>query len=133
MRDDGGTLQRPTVLPGQICLIEHDPEAALAPFEHDALTDTNVVLFERALGSLVIEILPLGSYAEPLPATPHAAGPALSRRALELAGEGWSVAQLVAASPGRGSRLHTVSPRGNGTVARLASPAYAFTGNGLAG
>src|SRR4051812_50117928 len=112
MRDDGGTLPRPTVLPGQICLIEHDPEAALAPFEHDALTDINVVLFERALGPLVIEILPLGSYAEPLPATPHAAGPALSRRALELAGEGWSVGQLGAASPRPGPRPPPPSPRG---------------------
>src|SRR4051794_3821313 len=124
MRDDGGTLPRPTVLPGQICLIEHDPEAALAPFEHDALTDTNVVLFERALGPLVIEPRPRGSCAAPRPPPPPGAGPALSGGAVKWAGEGGGVVQRVAATPGGGSRLPPPPPRGDGAVARLSSPSY---------
>ena len=129
MRDDRATRQASSVLPGQIWLIEHDPETALSAADRDVLGNANVVLFDRALASLVIEALPLGTYAEPLPA----GSSALSPRALEFAAEGWGVVQLVAATPARQARLHTVRPRANGAVVRPSPPAYAFTGNGLAG
>ena len=129
MRENRSDLQTPAVLPGQVCLIEHDPDSALSVPDRDALAQANVVLFDRALAPLVIEVLPLGTYAEPLPA----ASSALSPRALEFAAEGWGVVQLVAASPARPARLHTVWPGANGAVMRPSPPAYAFTGNGLAG
>jgi hypothetical protein len=129
MREDRSDLQAPAVLSGQIWLIEHNPDFPLSAPDRDALAQANVVLFDRTLASLVIEVLPLGTYAEPLPA----GSSALSPRALEFAAEGWGVVQLVAATPARPARLHTVWPRANGAVVRPAPPAYAFTGNGLAG
>jgi hypothetical protein len=129
MREDRSDLQAPAVLSGQIWLIEHDSDSPLSAPDRDALAQANVVLFDRALASLVIEALPLGTYAEPLPA----GFSALSPRALEFAAEGWGVVQLVAATPARQARLHTVWPRANGAVVRPSPPAYAFTGNGLAG
>jgi hypothetical protein len=129
MPENRSDLQTPAVLSGQIWLIEHDPDSALSAPDRDALAQANVVLFDRALASLVIETLPLGTYAEPLPA----GSAALSPRALEFAAEGWGVVQLVAATPPRPARLHTVWPRANGGIVRPAPPAYAFTGNGLAG
>ena len=38
----------------------------LAPLDRDAVASANVMLYDRALGVLVAEILPLGTYAEPL-------------------------------------------------------------------
>jgi len=130
MSDEWVVDRLPTVLPGQICVIEHDPAAALSASDRDALAAANVVLYDRALGPLVADILPLGGYAEPLP---NAAGPALSPRGLELATQGWSVVQLVAANVSRCMQLHAVAPRADGTAATASAPAYAFTGNGLAG
>ena len=129
MREDRSDLQAPAILPGQIWLIEQDPHFPLSTAGRDALAQANVVLFDRTLALLVIEALPLGTYAEPLPA----AASALSPRALEFAAEGWTVVQLVGASPARPARLHTAWPRANGAVMRPSPPAYAFTGNGLAG
>jgi hypothetical protein len=129
MREDRSDLQAAAVLSGQIWLVEHNPDSPLSAPDRDALAQANVVLFDRALASLVIETLPLGTYAEPLPA----GSSALSPRALEFAAEGWGVVQLVAATAARQARLHTVWPRANGAVLRPAPPAYAFTGNGLAG
>jgi hypothetical protein len=138
MRDDQTTAEYVTVLPGQVWLIEHGPESPLSAQDSDALVQANVVLYDRALAPLVAEVLPLGSYGEPLPyaagpyaAGPYAAGGTLSPRASALAAEGWSVVQLVAATSDRRARLHTCWPRTNGAVAR--SQAHAFTANGLAG
>jgi hypothetical protein len=94
--------REPTVEPGQIWLIEQTATSDLSPLDRDALTHANVVLYDRALESLVAHALPLGSYAEPLAANGHDdnAGPAISPRALRFAADGWSVVQLVASHGG---------------------------------
>src|SRR6267378_806939 len=80
MREDR-PLPLTSVDPGQIWLIEHDPSAALAALDRAVLTRANVVLYDRALAALVAQALPIGAYAEPLPATSAAAGPAIAPRA----------------------------------------------------
>ena len=129
MSRDEATLPSPAVAPGQVCIIEHDPQTALAAPHRAVLTAANVVLYDRALERLVTENLLPGGYAEPLPfidATP-------SPRALGFAADGWSVVQLIAARPGRGARLYTGPAGFKSSAARTVAPAYAFTANGLAG
>src|SRR5258708_4953288 len=99
-----------SVDPGQIWLIEHDLPAALAALDRAVLTRANVVLYDRSLPALVGQALPIGAYAEPLPATSAAAGPAIAPRALDFASEGWSVVQLVAAGPAWRARLPILPP-----------------------
>jgi hypothetical protein len=110
MCDYRSARQPQTVEPGQIWLVEQDPAWPLSAVDRDALTSANVVIYDRALAPLVAQVLPIGGYAEPLPATGHAAGPAISPRALALAHEGWSVAQLVEASPSRRLRMGILPP-----------------------
>ena len=99
MREDRPSLHPPSVDPGQIWLIEHDPATMLCAFDRAVLTRANVVLYDRAVAQLVAEALPIGAYAEPLPAATMTAGPAIAPRAIDFAAEGWSVVQLVAARP----------------------------------
>src|SRR3981081_3144510 len=105
-----------SVDPGQIWLIEHNLSAALAALDRAVLTRANVVLYDRALAALVAQAVPIGAYAEPLPATSAAAaaarraGPACARRALDFAGEGWSGVQWVAAGPVWRARLPILPP-----------------------
>ena len=96
--------------PGQIWLIEHDPGSPLCEVDRDALTQANVVIYDRALDALVSHILPPGAYAEAAPAG-RETGPALTARAIDLAAEGWSVVQLVEARPGLRRRLATLPGR----------------------
>jgi len=110
MRDYRSARQPPTVDPGQIWLAEQDPAWPLSAVDRDALTNANVVIYDRALAPLVVQVLPIGGYAEPLPVAGHATGPAISQRALALAGEGWSVAQLVEASPSGRLRMRILPP-----------------------
>jgi hypothetical protein len=110
MRDYRSPRQLPTVDPGQIWLIEQDPALPLSAVDCDVLTSANVVIYDRALAPLVAQVLPIGGYAEPLPVAGHASDPAISPRALALAGEGWSVAQLVEASPSQRSRMRILPP-----------------------
>jgi hypothetical protein len=110
MRDYRSARQPPTVHPGQIWLIEQDPARPLSLVDRDALTNANAVIYDRALASLVAQVLPIGGYAEPLPLMGPATGPAISQRALALAGEGWSVAQLVEANPSRRLRMGILPP-----------------------
>ncbi len=110
MREDRPLRQPPNIDPGQIWVVEQDPAGALSPIDRAALADANVVLYDRALAPLVAEALPIGGYAEPLPPIMPLAGSAIAPRALELAGEGWSVVQLVEANPGHRSRLHILPP-----------------------
>ncbi len=133
MRDDLPSRRLPTISPGQIWVVEHDPASPLAVLDRDALTNANAVIYDRALAPLVALVLPMGAYAEPLSLAGQLAGPAISPRALELAGEGWSVVQLVAARPGRREHLHIVPPalvRANGgdlpvlVIAKAASDRY---------
>ena len=129
MREDPSRRRLPAVLPGQICLIEHDADATLPAPDRDAVTSADVVLYDRAFTPLVAELLPLGGYAEPLPFT----GVMLTRRALDLAAQGWSVVQLIPASSGRRARLHAVEAPLTGAAEARSVSAYAFTANGLAG
>jgi hypothetical protein len=110
MRDYRSAWQPPTVDPGQIWLAEQDPAWPLSTVDRDALTNANVVIYDRALAPLVAQVLPIGGYAEPLSVAGHATGPEISQRALTLAGEGWSVAQLVEASPSRRLRMRILPP-----------------------
>jgi len=129
MHGDPSTRQSPAVLPGQVWLIEHDPHAALSAPDRDALTSADVVLYDRALAPLVAELLPLGAYAEPLSFT----GATLTRRAADLAAQGWGVVQLVTASSGRRACLHAVESCTTGAARVSSAYAHAFTANGLAG
>src|SRR5262249_25793941 len=117
MREEPSGRRSPILLPGQIWLIEHDPDGALPAPDRDALTSADVVMYDRGLAPLVAELLPLGGYAEPLSfmgATP-------TRRSLDLAAQGWSVVQLVTASFGRCARLHAVeSPAASAAAASSA-------------
>jgi len=82
------------------------PATALSELDRDALTSANVVIYDRALAGVVADVLPLGGYAEPLSFGCQAAGRALSPRALQFAADGFSVVQLVEASPCWRERLH---------------------------
>ena len=135
----------PAVRPGEIWLVEQAADAELTPFDHDAIASANVILYDRALETLVAEILPLGRYAEPLPAGGQGAGPAISSRALRFAEDGWRVVQIVEARPGRSEQVQHAAatlgtPRRSGDTLifgplaeRAPMPGQAFTANGLAG
>ena len=110
MRDYQSTWLSPTVDPGQIWLIEQNSESPLCAVDRNALTNVNAVIYDRVLAPVVAEVLPIGGYAEPLPVVRHATGPAISPRAVELAAEGWSAAQLIQPSSGGRSRLHILPP-----------------------
>jgi hypothetical protein len=97
----------PMVEPGQIWLVECEA-AALSAFHAGLLTRANVVLYERTLLAAVADSLPIGVYAEPLPAT-GAAGPAIAPRALHFAADGWSVLQLVERRVGRRQLLRSAT------------------------
>jgi hypothetical protein len=95
-----GRLQcrrEPTIEPGQIWLVECE-DGSFSAFHAGLLARANVVLYERALSASVADSLPIGVYAEPLPAV-GAAGPAIAPRALQFAADGWSVLQLVEMRP----------------------------------
>jgi len=108
MRDDVRLGEQPVVLPGQVWLAEQIPGADLFAIDRAALADANVILYDRRLTGRVAELLPLGTYAEPLS---FAAGGGISQRALHFAGEGWSVVQLVLREPGRPPALHRIGLR----------------------
>jgi hypothetical protein len=110
MRDDLPSRRLPTINPGEIWIIEHDPASELSALDRDALTNANAVIYDRALAPLVALVLPMGAYAEPLPFAERLAGPAISPRAFELAQEGWSVVQLVEPRPERRRRMHLAPP-----------------------
>src|SRR5437868_9688869 len=110
MRDGQSVPQLPGVLPGQMWLVEHEAGMPLSPLDRAVLAGANVVLYDRALASLVAQLLPLGAYAEPLPGVEPATGPAIMPRALDFAAEGWSVVQLVAAGPAWRARVAALPP-----------------------
>src|ERR1700686_3793417 len=117
MRHDLPSRRLPTINPGEIWLVEHDPAAELSALDPDALINAKAVIHDRALAALVALVLPMGAYAEPLPFAERLAGPAIAPRAFELAQEGWSVVQLVEPRPERRRRMHLAPPpllRANG-------------------
>lgn len=103
--------QLPNILPGQIWVIEHDAAAPLCRLDGAAIGQANVVLYDRALAPLIAQVLAVGAYAEPLSGMAPAAGPAIVPRALDFASEGWSVVQLVSATPAWRARL-AIAPSG---------------------
>ena len=115
MREDRQSSLEPAIRPGQIWIIEQPSATVLFPFDRDALTSADVVIYDRALAPLAARVLPIGAYAEPLAPDFQAAGSTISARALQFAAEGWSVVQLVEARPGRRERLRdavgTLKPR----------------------
>jgi hypothetical protein len=135
----------PTVRPGEIWLVEQSADADLALLDREAVASANVILYDRALEALVAEILPLGTYAEPLPAGGESARPALSPRALRFAEDGWRIVQIVEAQSGWSEQVQRAAanlgtPRRSGDTlifgplaARDPAPGQAFTANGLAG
>lgn len=127
MRDDERSTPLPTLKPRQLWLIEQAPATALSGLDRDAITSANVVIYDRALASVVAEALPLGGYAEPLSFCCQDSGRALSPRALQFAAEGWGVVQLVEASPCWRERLQQapgelsgMSEAGNAAVRLIA-------------
>jgi siroheme synthase len=98
-----------TVRPGEIWLVEQSPTTSLAALDRDAIASANVILYDRALEPLVAEILPLGTYAEPLPSGEQGTGPVISSRALRFAADGWSVVQIVVSRPGWRQRVHAAA------------------------
>jgi hypothetical protein len=94
--------QLSTIEPGQIWLIEQQVAKGLCALDRGALTGANVVLYDRGLAPLVASVLPIGSYAEPLPLN---AQEAISPRALAFAADGWSVVQLTEPCAGRREQL----------------------------
>jgi hypothetical protein len=109
MRDNQYSGARTTVKPGQIWFIEHSSARVLFPSDCAVLTGADVVIYDRALAPVIASVLPLGTYAEPMPLDALHAGPAISSRALGFAVDGWSVAQLVETHADRRSRLRLTS------------------------
>lgn len=95
----------PEIEPGQIWIIEQTPMCRPSPLDRRTLAGFAAVFYEPSLFHLLRDLLPIGGYCEPLPAN-RAAASAISPRALKLASEGWSVAQLVEPHPLSRDRLH---------------------------
>jgi hypothetical protein len=81
--------------PGQLWLVElpaTGPE--FAPLEYRALSNANVVIYDRALAPTVARLLPLGGYAEPVVSSDGQSGTG-SERCVRFVRDGWSVARLI--------------------------------------
>lgn len=90
-----GLSELPVMQPGQLWLIELPVMAPeLAPLEYRALSNANVVIYDRALAPTVARLLPLGGYAEPAASGDGQFG-AGSERCVRFVREGWSVARLL--------------------------------------
>ena len=105
-----GSAEFPVMRPGQLWLIELPTTAPeFAPLEYRALSNANVVIYDRALAPAVARLLPLGGYAEPAAAIDgqSAAG---SERCIRFVRDGWSVARLFhpGVQSGREERLDTI-------------------------
>jgi hypothetical protein len=105
MLEDRRADSRPGIEPGQIWVIEQNPAPVWSALDGSALASADVVLYERALARLMPDLLSPGGYAEPLAADADAGDPALSPRAVKLAGDGWRVVQLVRPCRDRRQRL----------------------------
>jgi len=90
-----GPSELPVMRPGQLWLVELPatvPE--VAPLEYRALSNANVVIYDRALAPTVARFLPLGGYAEPVSWSDGQSGTG-SERCVHFVREGWSVARLL--------------------------------------
>lgn len=89
-----GPAQLPVMRPGQLWLVEFPARAPeFAPLEYRALSDANVVIYDRALAPTVARLLPLGGYAEPAAPSDGQSGTG-SERCVRFVRDGWSVARL---------------------------------------
>lgn len=89
-----GPSALPVMRPGQLWLVElpaTTPE--FAPLEYRALSNANVVIYDRALAPTVACFLPLGGYAEPAASSDGQSGAGFAR-CVRFARDGWSVARL---------------------------------------
>ena len=103
-----GSAELPIIRPGQLWLVELPATAPeFAPLEHRALSNANVVIYDRALAPAVARLLPLGGYAEPAAAIDgqSAAG---SERCIRFVRDGWSVARLFHPGVQPGRRLDAI-------------------------
>jgi len=90
-----GPSELPIVRPGQLWLVELPATAPeVAPLEYRALSNANVVIYDRALAPTVARFLPLGGYAEPVSWSDGQSGTG-SERCVHFVREGWSVARLL--------------------------------------
>jgi hypothetical protein len=81
--------------PGQLWLVELPATAPeVAPLEYRALSNANVVIYDRALAPTVARFLPLGGYAEPVSWSDGQSGTG-SERCVHFVREDWSVARLL--------------------------------------
>jgi hypothetical protein len=89
-----GSAELPVMRPGQLWLVELPATAAeFTPLEYRALSNANVVIYDRALAPAVARLLPLGGYAEPV-ASIEGQSAAASERCIRFVRDGWSVARL---------------------------------------
>jgi len=113
-RQDVEQRALPTIAPGQLWLVQAPAAADLRPFEFDAFSTANVVIYDRELTPFVAASLPLGSYAEPATPLHRALGASEFERALRVAFDGWSVVRLLggdATASDRIARIHRVAAR----------------------
>ena len=90
-----GPSELPLMQPGQLWLVDFPATAPeLAPLEYRALSNANVVIYDRTLALTVARFLPLGGYAEPV-ASSDGQLRAGSERCLRFVRDGWSVARLL--------------------------------------
>jgi hypothetical protein len=85
----------PAVAPGQLWLVEAPAaKGVLSASARHALDGANVVIYDRAFGARLAQLLPLGTYAELAPAS-AGAGDAAAPRCVRFARDGWSVVRLM--------------------------------------
>jgi hypothetical protein len=89
-----GPSDLPVIRPGQLWLVEFPATAPeFAPLEYRALSNANVVIYDRALAPTVARFLPIGGYAEPAARSDGQSGAGFVR-CVRFARDGWSVARL---------------------------------------
>ena len=104
----GDPASPPTVLPGQLWLIEMSAsDITRSVPEIAAITTANVVIYDRSLAPVVAQHLPLGGYAEPA-STSRVQPDRTLARCLQFARDGWSVAWLTEPGSLHSARLEQV-------------------------
>jgi hypothetical protein len=65
MRDNGRSEDGSNLRAGETWLIEQVAPGSLWAFDRGALNGADVILYDSVLASIIADLLPLGSYAEP--------------------------------------------------------------------
>jgi hypothetical protein len=101
-------LPFPDVAPGQLWLLEVAAETSETPaLVSRAIATANVIIYDRVLADVVARLLPMGGYAEPVPAS-DGVDDAAAQRCVRFARDGWSVARLMAGPLTRRERTRRV-------------------------